>query len=338
MKSPVVITADQAGTGPLTGMPRFFLGFRCALKAFTCDQFKVPLPEWHRFPMAKYTLLRERLELADWFDRSQILTPRRATDDELLRVHSPEYLTRVKSGLLTPDEVRYLGFPWTPLLVERSRRSVGATIEACLAAIEDGVAVNLAGGTHHAFRDRGGGYCVFNDAAVAARAMQDQGKTLRVLIIDCDVHQGDGTASLFEDDPTVFTFSIHGAKNYPPVKPPSDLDVELDDGIGDEAYLAALKGGLTPAIDQAKADLAIYLAGADPFVGDRLGRLKVSKAGLSARDALVLQACRSAGIAIAVTMAGGYAEEVEDTVDIHLETVRQASLLAAGGQVVGLSS
>ena len=282
--------------------------------------------------MAKYTRLRERLEQASWFDPSQILTPRRATDDELLRMHDLDYLTRVKLGRLTPDEVRYLGFPWTPLLVERSRRSVGATIEAGFAAIEEGIAVNLAGGTHHAFRDRGGGYCVFNDAAVAARAVQDAGKALRVLIVDCDVHQGDGTASLFQDDVTVFTFSIHGAKNYPPVKPPSDLDVELDDGAGDEVYLDALKGGLSRAIDQSKADLAIYLAGADPFQGDRLGRLKVSKAGLSERDATVFRSCRAAGIPVAVAMAGGYAEEVEDTVDIHLETVRQASLFASGSQ------
>ena len=303
------------------------------LKAYTCDQFKVPLPEWHKFPMVKYARLRERLAESPWFDPAQIFTPRRATDDELLRAHDPEYVKRVKSGLLTPDEVRYLGFPWTPLLVERSRRSVGATIEASLAALEDGVAVNLAGGTHHAFRDHGGGYCVFNDAAVAARAMQDLGKALRVLIVDCDVHQGDGTASIFADDATVFTFSIHGARNYPPVKPPSDIDIELDDGTGDDAYLEALDRGLTRAIDQAKADLTIYLAGADPFVGDQLGRLKVSKDGLSQRDALVLQKCRGAGMAVTVTMAGGYGEDVEDTVAIHLETVRQANAIASAGQL-----
>ena len=301
-----------------------------SLKAFTCDQFKVPLPEWHRFPMAKYERLRVRLAEAPWFDPAQILTPRRATNDELLRAHDPEYVRRVRSGLLTADEIRFLGFPWTPLLVERSRRSVGATIEASLAAFDDGVAVNLSGGTHHAFRDRGGGYCLFNDAAVAARAVQDLGKALRVLIVDCDVHQGDGTAAIFADDATVFTFSIHGAKNYPPVKPPSDLDIELDDGAGDDAYLTALEGGLTRAIHQSRADLAIYLAGADPFAGDQLGRLKVSKTGLQQRDALVFQSCRSAGMAVAVVMAGGYGEEVEDTVDIHLETVHQASLFASG--------
>ena len=302
------------------------------MKAYNCDGFKVPLPEWHKFPMAKYTLLRERLEASDWFDPAAILTPRRATDDELLRAHDAQYVERVKNGQLTPDEVRYLGFPWTPLLVERSRRSVGATIEASLAALEDGVAVNLAGGTHHAHRDRGGGYCVFNDAAVAARALQDLGKALRVLIVDCDVHQGDGTAAIFADDATVYTFSIHGAKNYPPVKPPSDLDVELDDGIKDDEYLEALRRGLARAVAGAKADLVLYLAGADPFSGDQLGRLKVSKRGLADRDAHVFATCRAAGLPVAVAMAGGYAEKVEDTVDIHLETVRQATLAAAAGR------
>ena len=301
------------------------------MKVYTCDEFKVPLPEWHRFPMAKYTLLRQQVEQAPWFPAIELLTPRRATDDELLRAHDQEYISRVRSGLLTPDEVRFLGFPWTPLLVERSRRSVGATIEAGLAACTDGIAVNLAGGTHHAFRNHGGGYCVFNDAAVAARALQDLGQALRVLIVDCDVHQGDGTATIFGDDETVFTFSIHGGNNYPPVKPPSDLDIELADGTTDEAYLAALRDGLTQAIDRSRADLAIYLAGADPFAGDRLGRLMVTKDGLRRRDALVIESCRQAGMALAVTMAGGYAEEVSDTVDIHLETVHQAQLFAANG-------
>ena len=302
------------------------------MKAFKCDQYKVPLPEWHRFPMIKYARLRERLEQADWAADVEILAPRRATDDELLRAHAEQYVSRVKSGQLTPDEVRLLGFPWTPLLVERSRRSAGATIEACLAAIEDGVAVNLAGGTHHAFRDHGGGYCLFNDSAVAARAMQDQGKALRVLVVDCDVHQGDGTASILVDDEPIFTFSIHAANNYPPVKPLSDLDVELPDGVGDDEYLAALEAGLARAIPAAKADLAIFLAGADPFIGDQLGRLKVTREGLGARDALVLRACRDAGLAVAVTMAGGYGEDVEDTVAIHLETVRQAALASRIGR------
>lgn len=299
------------------------------MKVFTCDGFKVPLPEWHKFPMAKYALLREALEGADWFAGTPLLIPRRATDEELLLVHAPEYVEKVKSGGLTPDEVRYLGFPWTPLLVERSRRSVGATIEASLAALEDGVAVNLAGGTHHAHRDRGGGFCLLNDAAVAARVVQERGLALRVLVVDCDVHQGDGTAAIFAHDVSVFTFSIHSARNYPAVKPPSDLDIALDDYVGDEAYLDALEKGLTHALDESRPDLVIYLAGADPFEGDALGRLRLTKAGLSARDALVFGRCRAAGLPVAVAMAGGYAEDVRDTVSIHAETVRQA-LLHAG--------
>ena len=302
------------------------------LKAYTCDSFKIPLPEWHRFPMVKYARLRERVEESGLLGPGDLLIPRAATDEELLRAHDPAYLDRVKRGTLSPEEVRYIGFPWTGSLVERSRRSVGATIEACLAALDDGVAVNLAGGTHHAFRDKGGGYCVFNDAAVAARKLQDLGKGQRVLIVDCDVHQGDGTAAIFVDDPTVFTFSIHGANNYPPKKQTSDLDVELDDGTRDEAYLEALERGLALALDRSGAELAIYLAGADPFTGDRLGRLKVSKDGLAARDRMVLAACRSRGLPVAVTMAGGYAEEVEDTVDIHFATVREAAPFARGGR------
>ena len=302
------------------------------VKVYTCDGFKVPLPEWHRFPMSKYTLLRERLEQADWFAGTPLLIPRRATEEELALVHDPDYITRVKRGGLTQDAVRFLGFPWTPLLVERSRRSVGATIEASLAALDDGIAVNLAGGTHHAFRDKCGGYCIFNDAAVAARVVQEQGKALRVLIIDCDVHQGDGTASIFAHDVSVYTFSIHSRHNYPAIKPPSDLDVELEDYIKDDAYLELLEQGLNRAIPEAQADLAIYLAGADPFVGDSLGRLNVTMSGLSARDALVFRSCRAAGLPVAVTMAGGYGEDVHDTVSINLETVRQASLHAAGGQ------
>jgi len=312
----------------------FDLPFRdagLALKVFTCDRFQIPLPEWHRFPMIKYARLRERVEEAGLVAPGDLLVPRAATDEELLRAHDADYLRRVKSGTLSRDEIRMLGFPWTVFLVERSRRSVGATIEAGLAALEDGVAVNLAGGTHHAFRDHGGGFCVFNDAAVAARSLQDRGKVQRVLIVDCDVHQGDGTAAIFADDPTVFTFSIHGANNYPPTKTPGDLDVEMPDGADDAVYLAALESGLRTALDRAGAEIAIYLAGADPFFHDRLGRLNLTKAGLSSRDRLVFDICRSRGLPVAVTMAGGYAEEVEDTVAIHFETVRLAAEFARPG-------
>ena len=297
------------------------------MRAFYSDHFGFPLPAGHRFPDAKYTLLRQRVA-ADLASSVRLYEGPAASDEELLRVHTPAYLTRVVYGQLSPAEVRRLGLPWSPELVERSRRSTGATTAACRAALEEGIAVNLAGGTHHAFADRGEGFCVFNDSAVAARALQAEGRAHRLLIIDCDVHQGNGTAAIFADDPTVFTFSIHGANNYPFEKETSDLDVELPDGAADDVYLRALTCGLERALEQAQADFAIYLAGADPFAGDRLGRLALSQEGLAARDRHVLERCRAAGLPMAITMAGGYAREIEDTVTIHLQTVRLAAALA----------
>lgn len=297
------------------------------MKAFYSDHFAFPLPAGHRFPDAKYTLLRQGVA-ADPALSQQLYEAPAASDGELLRVHTPAYLARVVHGQLSPAEVRRLGLPWSPELIERSRRSTGATIAACRAALAEGIAVNLAGGTHHAFADRGEGFCVFNDSAVAARALQAEGRARRVLIIDCDVHQGNGTAAIFADDPTVFTFSIHGANNYPFEKEVSDLDIELPDGAGDDVYLGALADGLAWALERARADFAIYLAGADPFVGDRLGRLALSKEGLAARDRLVFERCRAAGLPIAITMAGGYARDIEDTVAIHLQTARLAAAMA----------
>lgn len=294
-----------------------------SMKVFYADHFVLPLPAEHRFPMAKYRLLRERVE-AELAPPCELIVPLAASDAQILRCHHADYLERVKTGTLTEKEMRRIGFPWSPQMVERSRRSSGATIAACRAALLEGVGVNLAGGTHHAYADHGEGYCVFNDSAIAARAMQDEGCARRVLILDCDVHQGNGTASIFAGDPTVFTFSIHGARNFPFHKEAGDLDVALDDGTDDDAYLDALERGLSQVFEQARADLAIYLAGADPFAGDRLGRLKVSKAGLAERDRRVFDACRRAGLPVAVTMAGGYAANVADIVDIHFQTVRTA--------------
>ncbi len=295
------------------------------MKAFYTDLFVLPLPEGHRFPMAKYSLLRQRVAESGLISPHDLLVPHAATDEEILRAHSEDYLWRVVEGRLTEAEVKRIGFPWSPGMVERSRRSSGATIEACRAALEEGVAVNLAGGTHHAFRDCGEGYCVFNDSAVAARAMQAEGRARRVVILDCDVHQGNGTAAIFRDDPTIFTFSIHGAKNFPLRKEVSDLDVALPDGCGDAEYLEALEHGVSVALGRARADLAIYLAGADPYEDDRFGRLKLTKRGLAERDRLVLGRCRAAGLPVAVTMAGGYPRRVEDAVDIHFQTVRLAA-------------
>jgi acetoin utilization deacetylase AcuC-like enzyme len=253
------------------------------------------------------------------------LTPRAVTDQEILRAHAPDYLKRVASGTLTEREVRRIGFPWSERMVERSRRASGGTLGACLAALDESFAANLAGGTHHAFSDRGEGYCVFNDSAIAARAVQAAGLVERVVVIDTDVHQGNGTAAILRGDPTVFTFSVHGAKNFPFHKEESDLDAPLPDGAGDTEFLATLDRGLKAALEAADADLAIYLAGADPFEGDRLGRLSVTKSGLAERDRIVLQTCRERGIPVAVTMAGGYAREVEDTVDVHFQSIRRAA-------------
>ena len=275
--------------------------------------------------MSKYALLRRRVVEAKLVDPQDLRVGPAATDEELTRAHHPDYLRRVKEGLLSDQEIRRIGFPWSPGLVERSRRSVGSTIAACRAASTEAVAVNLAGGTHHAGPDYGQGFCVFNDSAVASRAMQAEGTFQRVVIIDCDVHQGNGTADIFSQDPTVFTFSIHGAKNFPFRKIPGDLDIALPDDADDPIYLDALEQGLGQALERAQADLAIYLAGADPYAGDRLGRLAVTKRGLAERDRLVFEACRSASLPLTVVMAGGYGKRVEDTVDIHFQTVSLAA-------------
>jgi acetoin utilization deacetylase AcuC-like enzyme len=298
------------------------------VRIFYSDHFVLPLPPGHRFPMSKYARLRERvLHSADFGGSCAV--PDAATETEILRAHDAGYLQRVLDGTLSAAEQRAIGFPWTPQMVERSRRSSGATLAACRAALADGTAANLAGGTHHAFRGRGEGYCVFNDSAIAARTLQAEGLVQRVLVIDCDVHQGNGTASIFRDDPDVFTFSIHAANNFPFAKEASDLDVELPDDTGDAAYLAALRGGLTEAMSRARADLAIYLAGADPYHDDRLGRLALSRQGLLDRDRLVFEACASARLPVAVTMAGGYARDIEDTVDIHYATIETAAWFCA---------
>jgi acetoin utilization deacetylase AcuC-like enzyme len=291
------------------------------------DHYLLPLPPGHRFPMQKYALLRARVDAAGLDGGIGLQLPPPAADEQILRAHERAYLTKVVSGRLTPQEQRRIGFPWSPQMVERSRRSSGATLAAARAALEEGVGVNLAGGTHHAFRDRGEGYCVFNDAAIAALSLQAEGRIKRAVVIDCDVHQGNGTASILAGDASVFTFSIHGANNFPFSKEASDLDIELPDGTGDREYLAALEKGACRALSSAQPDLVLYLAGADPHEGDRLGRLKLTKAGLAERDALVFDLCGEAGLPVAVAMAGGYGRRIEDTVDIHFSTVQSARRL-----------
>ncbi len=294
------------------------------MKFFYSDHIVLPLPEGHRFPANKYSLLRERVAASDLASDGSLTIPEPATIEQLSLVHSAEYIRRVFQDELSDKEIRRIGFPWSPELVERSRRSVGGTIAACRTALGEGVAANLAGGTHHAYADHGEGYCVFNDVAVAARVMQSEGRAQRVVILDCDVHQGNGTAAIFMDDPSVYTFSIHGAKNYPFHKEPSDLDIALPDRAQDTEYLEVLRWGVWQSLLLAQASLAIYLAGADPFVDDRLGRLSLTKDGLGQRDRMVFELCRQAGLPVAITMSGGYAKQVEDTVDIHFQTLRTA--------------
>lgn len=278
--------------------------------------------------MPKYALLRERVIETGLAPPESLHVAEKATDEEMLRAHSQEYLERVKGGTLTEKEIRRIGLPWSAALVERALRSVGSTLSACRAAIGDGLALNLAGGTHHAGRDYGMGYCIFNDSAVAARAMQAERLAGRIVVLDCDVHQGNGTADIFSGDPTVFTFSIHGANNFPFRKTPGDLDVPVPDDADDAIYLDLLEEGVSRALEQSRPELAIYLAGADPYAGDRLGRLAVTKRGLAERDRFVLNACKAAGVPVAIAMAGGYGRRVSDTVDIHFQTVQIAAGMA----------
>ena len=266
-------------------------------------------------------MLARRLTEDGIVSGGEMLLPREVTREELLRVHSVEYLRRLDRGEMTAKEMRRIGLPWSVELVARARRSVGATIESCFAALREGFAVSLSGGTHHAFADHGEGFCLFNDVAVAARAIQAAERADRILVIDADVHQGNGTAHIFRNDSTVFTFSLHGKNNFPFHKEVGDLDIPLADGTGDESYLEALRKGLEIVAERFEANMAIYLAGADPYRCDRYGRLALSKEGLALRDRNVLAFCRKHRLPVAVTMAGGYARDIADTVDIHAETV-----------------
>ncbi len=302
------------------------------MKAFATDGFELPLPPGHRFPLAKYALLRQRVSAAGVAGRLELAIPPAAPDDTLVLAHTSSYVARVARGDLTAAEQRRIGLPWSPALVERARRSVGATLAACEAALVDGVGASLAGGTHHAYADRGEGYCVFNDAAVAVRSLVARGRVRRTLIVDCDVHQGNGSAALLARDPSAFILDVFAERNYPFSKEPVDIAVALPDGTGDADYLAALDEALPRALAVSAPDLVLYLAGADPFAGDRLGRLRLSKPGLAARDRFVLQTVRGAGIPVAITMAGGYAADVRDSVDIHAETLRIATTLDASAR------
>ena len=298
------------------------------MKAYYSDHYVLPLPPGHKFPMGKYEMLRRLVSTPGVVPGVELLAAERASDEDLARAHDPGYVGRVARGELDEAEVRRIGFPWSSAMVERSRRSSAGTVAACRTALAEGVGVNLAGGTHHAFAARGEGFCVFNDSAVAARALQADGSIRRAVVIDCDVHQGNGTASIFSGDDSVVTYSIHGANNFPYRKERSDVDVPLPDGTRDGEYLAALAATLPGVLKDARADLAIFVTGADPHENDRFGRLKLTAAGIAARDRYVFAACRDTGIPVAASMAGGYGRDVAQTAAIHLETVRVAASAA----------
>ncbi|MEO6351751.1 MAG: histone deacetylase, partial [Burkholderiaceae bacterium] len=274
------------------------------MNAYYSDRFVLPLPVGHRFPMEKYKLIREgALKMVPTL---QLHEAPNTSDGVLALAHDPAYIKRVAEGSLSVQEQKIIGFPWSQQMAERSRRSVGATIEACRAALRCGVAINLAGGTHHAFAGHGAGFCVFNDAAIAARLMQAEQRLQSVAIVDLDVHQGNGTASILARDDSIFTLSIHGEGNYPFQKEQSDLDVGLPDGTGDAAYLTALQDSLSALFARFSPQLILFLAGADPHEGDRLGHLKLTFSGLDARDRMVLDAAYQRRIPVAIAMAGGY--------------------------------
>lgn len=289
------------------------------MKAFAHDAHAYPLPPGHRFPLPKYRLVREG---ASRLPAVELRPARAASWRELRGAHTTAYLARARSGRLDRREQLALGLPWSPELVERARRSVGATLAAAEAALADGAAANLGGGTHHAFADSGRGFCLLNDVVVATRALRARRLARRVLVVDLDVHQGDGTHAALADDRDAFTFSVNGFRNYPFRRVPGDLELDLPDGTRDDAYLDRLAPLLDQGLARARPDLCFYLAGADPYEGDRLGRLALSKSGLAARDRLVRNALARAGVPVCVTLAGGYAERIEDTVEINLATVR----------------
>jgi acetoin utilization deacetylase AcuC-like enzyme len=295
------------------------------MRAFYSDTFVLPLPATHRFPMAKYRMLRERLLAEEVLVEADLLVPDPVDWDDLQLAHDPAYVRAVATGTLPPVMQRRIGFPWSPEMVERSRRSVGATLAAANHALAGGtIAINLAGGTHHAFPDRGEGYCVFNDVAVAARVLLRDAAIAQAVVIDCDVHQGNGTAAIFHGDAAVFTLSLHGANNFPFRKEVSDLDVTFADNTGDDEYLTALRASVPRVLDEQRPDVVFYLAGADPYAGDRLGRLGLSIEGLRERDRYVFDACRRRGLPMAVAMSGGYAPDIDAIVTIHVNTVREA--------------
>ena len=292
------------------------------MKAFYTDHFVLPLPAGHRFPVEKYSRLRDLVAV---LPEVELLEAPSATDTQILYAHDPTYLIKVLKGNLSPEEQRKIGFPWSEKMVERSRRSAGASVAAAKIAFNEGIAANLAGGTHHAYRDQGSGFCIFNDAAIAARTLQKEiNPKLKIAVVDLDVHQGNGTAAILKNDPSIFTLSIHGKNNFPFTKEQSDLDMDLPDGCDDQNYLYALEAALEELNTRFSVDFIIYLAGADPHEHDRLGKLNLSKNGMQRRDEMVFQYAKEGQIPLALSMAGGYGKNIETTVEIHFQTIQSA--------------
>lgn len=294
------------------------------------SEYAVPLPPGHPFPISKYPLLRDLLIGEGLVAAADLVEPASVAREALALVHTREYLEQIESGDLSAADVRRLGLPWSPALWRRSRLATGGTIQAARAALADGLGANLAGGTHHAFADHGEGFCLVNDVAVAIRLLREEGSIRRAVVVDLDVHQGNGTAKIFEADPCVFTFSVHGEKNYPTRKMRSRLDVPLADGTGDEGYLDALERHLPAVLDAAQADLAFYVAGVDVAEGDRYGRLRLSDRGILERDRRVIAAARARDLPLAIVMAGGYAPTRARTAELHANVFRAALAPEAG--------
>lgn len=300
----------------------------CLMSAFLHIAFDPiyahPLPEGHRFPMLKYELIPEQLLHEGAISGKNLVAPARCSDEIILWTHTPEYVNKLLQQTLSAKEQRHIGFPQSPALTEREWKIVQGTIDCCHAAMQHGVALNVAGGTHHAFADRGEGFCLLNDFAVAANYLLRKKLVERILIIDLDVHQGNGTASIFKDEPRVFTFSMHGAHNYPFHKETSDLDVGLPDGTGDQEYLGQLKQIVPQLLEQVKPQFAFYLSGVDILASDKFGKLKLSMAGCIERDRFVFNSLRYAGIPCTVAMGGGYSADIRVITEAHCNTFRVA--------------
>ena len=291
------------------------------MRVFYTPRYYADIGEGHIFPIRKFELVRDRLLAEGALAFGELVEPDPASLEDVLLIHTRDYVSRLCEGKLTATELRRLGLPWSKSLVQRSFYAVGGTIAAASQSIAQGIGSNLAGGTHHSFADRGEGFCVLNDVAIAIRVLRRDGWISRAAVVDCDVHQGNGTATIFAGDDTVFTFSMHGAKNYPLFKAHSSLDIELPDDTGDEEYLRILQANL-PRVFQHKPEIVFYLAGADPYAGDKLGRLALSIEGLRARDECVLRSCYEQEIPVVTVMSGGYGEKISDTVEIHCNTIR----------------